>query len=373
MRRFPLIVLSCLALTPAILTAQTQDPQGNKPRAEKPAPAKKGIDFRTQVLPILQKNCIECHQAAHVDENGKRRRPKGRVELDSVAGINKSKRGKVVVAGKPALSKLITAASLPADDEDRMPPAKFGPPLSKKDLQTLTKWVEQGANYGTWQSIRDDAEGKKGDKKGKKDGKGEAEKPKDKSKKSGDELEELAAGLSQPDADLLASLAKAHAQANPITVDSPLLRVTFYGHESEVGDANLRALLPAREHIVELVLARTQVTDAGLKTLLQMPRLRHLDLRQTDIGDRGAQTLAALGELRTLNLFGTQVGDSGLRALAACNGLERIAAWQTRVTPEAVDALRAQRPDTHITLAPSMPAAAAASDAPARNRSRRRR
>ena len=370
MRRLSRLTLSCLVLTPLCLTAQTQDPQSNKPRTEKPVPANKGIDFRKQVLPILQKNCIECHQAAHVDENGKRRRPKGRVELDSVAGIKKSKRGKVVVPSKPALSKMITAASLPADDEDRMPPAKFGPPLSKKDLETLTKWIEQGANYGTWQGIREDAEAKKG---GKKDGKGKTEKPKGKAEKSGnDDLEELATGLAQPDADLLASLAKVHAQASPITIDSPLLRVTFYGREDDVSDATLHALLPAREHILELVLARTNVTDAGLKTLLKMPRLRHLDLRQTQIGDRGAQTLAALGELRTLNLFGTEVGDNGLRALAACTALERVVAWQSRVTEDAVVALRAQRPDTRITFQPTLPAAAA-SDTPSRNRGRRRR
>ena len=59
------------------------------------------IDFRKHVWPILEANCISCHRKPYVDEKtGRRKRPKGRVELDSVAGINKSKRGKVVIASQ---------------------------------------------------------------------------------------------------------------------------------------------------------------------------------------------------------------------------------------------------------------------------------
>ena len=55
------------------------------------AQSKKKVDFAKDVFPILERNCVECHRATYVDENGRRRRPKGRVMLDTLANIQKSK------------------------------------------------------------------------------------------------------------------------------------------------------------------------------------------------------------------------------------------------------------------------------------------
>ena len=54
-------------------------------------------NFEKQVLPVLEKNCFECHREPYVSEDGKRRRPKGGVIFESRKGLEKSKRGKVVV------------------------------------------------------------------------------------------------------------------------------------------------------------------------------------------------------------------------------------------------------------------------------------
>ena len=59
------------------------------------AQSNKKVDFAKDVFPILERNCVECHRATYVDENGRRRRPKGRVMLDTLANIQKSKRGKL--------------------------------------------------------------------------------------------------------------------------------------------------------------------------------------------------------------------------------------------------------------------------------------
>ena len=56
-----------------------------------PAVAQK-VNFQSQILPILSKRCFECHSAAHTGSNGRLKKPKGRVEFDSLAGIKKISR-----------------------------------------------------------------------------------------------------------------------------------------------------------------------------------------------------------------------------------------------------------------------------------------
>ncbi|HLQ38025.1 MAG TPA: hypothetical protein VK348_09495, partial [Planctomycetota bacterium] len=40
------------------------------------------IDFKTSVLPILEKNCFECHRTAYTAKDGKVVRPKKNVVFD---------------------------------------------------------------------------------------------------------------------------------------------------------------------------------------------------------------------------------------------------------------------------------------------------
>jgi hypothetical protein len=351
-------ILLALFLSSAALLAQGNDGGANgKPAAPKPAPGK--IDFATQVLPILEKRCFECHRSPHTDSAGKQKKPKGGVIFDSKEGIKASKKGKLVVPKKPGDSKMIEAVSLAADDEDRMPPAKAGDPLTKDQIELLTKWIEQGAEFGSWNG----ASGKATDKPGDKDKKPADGKGGDKNDKGARLLRELGAGLEALPDEARSSLAKVHARLDGVADDSPLVRVSFLGHEDAIDDAAVAALLPAKEHIAELVLARTRVTDAAMAQLAAMPRLYHLDLRDTAVGDAGVKALAALPELRRLNLFGSKVGDAGLEALAQCAHLEELYVWQTDVTATAVVALQQRLPQARIVFAADLPEPMAEGDA----------
>jgi hypothetical protein len=128
------------------------------------APAAKGVDFATQIWPILEKSCVECHTTAHTGADGKLKKPKGGVVLDSKDGIAGSKKGKLFVAKKPDDSLLYQSITLPADDEDRMPPAKKGDPLPKDQQELIKKWIEEGADYGSWTGKKADDKAKEGDK-----------------------------------------------------------------------------------------------------------------------------------------------------------------------------------------------------------------
>ena len=104
------------------------------------------VDFVTEILPILESRCIECHQAPRRLANGRMKRPKGRVRFDSVEAIRASKRGNLIVPGKPDESIALDVISLPADHDDRMPPASKGALVSEVDVERIKRWISQGVS-----------------------------------------------------------------------------------------------------------------------------------------------------------------------------------------------------------------------------------
>lgn len=91
--------------------------------------------FNQQVLPLLQKQCFECHSHA-----GK---IKGGLALDSKSGWQQGgDHGAALVPGKPAESLLMKAVSY-ADNDLQMPPKKQ---LSASEVGILEQWIKQGAH-----------------------------------------------------------------------------------------------------------------------------------------------------------------------------------------------------------------------------------
>lgn len=148
-----LLLPTCL-LAQGDKPADHKKPADTKPADAKPADAKKGdakIDFATQIWPILEQKCVECH-SPEKEVNGRKKKPKGGVVLENKEAITTSKKGKLVVANDPDNSLLYKSITLAADDEDRMPPAKKGDPLPKEQTDLIKAWIQQGADFGTWTS-----------------------------------------------------------------------------------------------------------------------------------------------------------------------------------------------------------------------------
>ena len=113
------------------------------------------IDFEKQILPILKTSCFKCHEKEHED-NGKIKKPKGGLRLDSAAMITKGGKeypDENVVAGKPDASWLLKTMSLPDSDEMAMPPEGKGDRVSAADQALIKKWIESGASFGAWQGV----------------------------------------------------------------------------------------------------------------------------------------------------------------------------------------------------------------------------
>lgn len=86
--------------------------------------------FVRDVAPILARRCVSCHN--DVDK-------KGEISLTTSAALKASES---VVAGDPSASALLEAIS---GDEPQMP--KGAEPLTKKEVETIRKWVLSGANW----------------------------------------------------------------------------------------------------------------------------------------------------------------------------------------------------------------------------------
>jgi hypothetical protein len=98
----------------------------------------KKIDFSSEVKPILNKRCISCHGG--VKQNG------GFSVLFRQEALDTTESGKyAIIPGDPAHSEMIRRLTL-KDPEERMPYKEE--PLSAKEIETLTKWIEQGAEWG---------------------------------------------------------------------------------------------------------------------------------------------------------------------------------------------------------------------------------
>ncbi len=99
---------------------------------------RKPVDFTTQVKPIINKNCITCH--------GGVRQKGGFSLLFRDEALAKLKSGKfAIIPGDPDHSEMIRRIGL-SDPEDRMPYKHD--PLSKEDIATLRRWIEEGAPWG---------------------------------------------------------------------------------------------------------------------------------------------------------------------------------------------------------------------------------
>lgn len=305
------------------------------------------LDFQAAILPILQTSCFDCHRSAHTDDGGRLRRPKGGVALDSKQAILRGKQGRrgnqpLFTAGKPEQSLIVEVVTLPADDEDHMPPADKKDPLTEAQVKLLKQWIAEGGEFGSWIGAPAAAAADAGP--------GGAD-----PMPRADVLAPLAKGLKPLADDVLQKAAGQKARIEPMADGSPLLRVSFPGHEDELADADLQALQPLAGHVAVLDLGRSKVGDGAAAAIGKMQRLLRLDLRETAAGDATVKALAALPELRWLNLYGTRITDKALDDVAKMPKLERLYVWQTGVTPEAVAKLEQVRPKLQVVATAQLP------------------
>lgn len=311
------------------------------------APLHAKLDFQKEILPLIESRCLKCHKAEH-EENGKTVKPKGDIRLDAAWAMLKGNKEVVPVKPKePGKSAIVNVTTLPKDDDKFMPPEGKADPLTTEEINRIKTWIIEGADFGTWEGnlVGKPAEAPAVAK----------EPPKDRAHDVF--YKKLADGVQPIPAETLKSVQAAGAQVSPLMAGSPLVRVDFLTGVTKCDDKAVAALLPIKDQIAHLDLARTSVTDAAMKSIAQMPRLARLDLRKTKVTDAGLAPLTGLKHLTYVNLFGTEVTDKGLATLATIKTLTNVYLFESKVTDAGVSKLQAALPDAEIVSSVDLTAA----------------
>jgi mono/diheme cytochrome c family protein len=92
------------------------------------------VDYASQIAPILNQKCSECHSV-------KRGKVKGKFAVDRLEDMQKQ-----VKAGAPQASSLVVSITLPDDDEDVMPP-KGKNRVTPAQVNLIKQWIQEGASF----------------------------------------------------------------------------------------------------------------------------------------------------------------------------------------------------------------------------------
>ena len=94
------------------------------------------VDYEQEVKPILRDHCYACHGAFNQESD---------LRLDTGAAMRiGGGSGPAVIGGDPDESLLIQVVT--GEAGYRMPPEDQGSPLSEEDIDTLRRWIAEGAN-----------------------------------------------------------------------------------------------------------------------------------------------------------------------------------------------------------------------------------
>jgi hypothetical protein len=90
------------------------------------------VDFRRDILPILEKKCYRCHDA---------KKKEGELDMTTRAGLLKGgSSGPAIVPGNVEKSLMMELIEF-----DEMPPRKEKQPVTKAEFQKLAAWIEADA------------------------------------------------------------------------------------------------------------------------------------------------------------------------------------------------------------------------------------
>ncbi len=125
----PLVAVSILvALTGCTSTRPDQGDDEDSPKT---------VDFLSEVKPILEKQCVICHNRKALPERHSFETRKRLMQGDDT--------GPIIIPGDPDASRLIIAISSPDFHEKAMPP--IGSRITSVEIEKLKQWIREGADW----------------------------------------------------------------------------------------------------------------------------------------------------------------------------------------------------------------------------------
>lgn len=286
-------------------------------KEKKIVPLDKAVVFDDVIQPIFQAKCLSCHGPESM---------KGGLLLADTSGVIKGgKTGPLYIAGQPDSSLVMERIRLPEDDKHHMPP-NIKSQLSREEIVLLGAWIKSGAVFNKKLTALPDQ----------------------------DTFRILAAHylapagtpLDQPvydfpaaDEKKITSLNNNYRVIEPLGINSPALSVHFYG-KNNYSAKSLEDLLPLKQQVIELTLARMPVKDEDLKIVQQMPNLQKLNLNYTDVTDKGLEQLTSLKKLQEIALSGTAVTQKIIEKIVRLPEINAVFIWDTKIDSTQLSAVR---------------------------------
>lgn len=273
--------------------------------------------FADVIKPVFEQKCFSCHGAGNI---------KGGLVLEDSSGIMAGgKTGPLFIAGNPDSSLLIRRILLPPGDKKHMPPASK-PALADDEIALLKAWVKSGAPINKkvmelplQDTFRIAAAKFLG--------------PSEK------ELSEIVYDFPAADDKKINALNNNYRVIEPQGIGSPALSVHFYGRDA-YSQKSLEELLPLKEQIIQLSLARMPVKDDDLAVIEKMINLRDLNLNYTNVTSKGLERLVSLQKLQEIALSGTAVDRQSLEKIAALPSIKSVYIWNTAIDSTQVLSVR---------------------------------
>lgn len=104
-----------------------------------PRPKISHVNFTTQIKPLLEAQCVNCHQSGSL---------MGNLNLENHAlATRPHPHGEVIKPGDPAHSLLFSVLVLKESAPQAMPPG--GHRIEKEKVDLIERWIEQGARWPT--------------------------------------------------------------------------------------------------------------------------------------------------------------------------------------------------------------------------------
>jgi mono/diheme cytochrome c family protein len=125
-----LVLTAIFGMTAAVLADDAKLP---------PASTKTGVTFATDIKPIFDAACLQCHDS-------KKPKQAAKLSLDTLEGTLKGSRdGKIVMLGDSAKSDLVLSVAHVGDPDGFMPKGKGAKKLTDEQIGLIRAWIDQGA------------------------------------------------------------------------------------------------------------------------------------------------------------------------------------------------------------------------------------
>ncbi len=281
--------------------------------------------YEDLIHPVLEEKCIACHNQNLAS---------GGLNMSSIETMIKGgNSGAGIQNGNPFKSLIYKRVSFPHDHPKFMPPT--GVPLSYDQIATLEWWIDNGAEKQMPVTLtRNDPKTLR--------------------------LMELQYGLdlrektfletltlSSPSKEDLKSIEGEEYIWRFLNPEQSFLDLKFTKKKIEIND--LLKVQSIKNNITWLNLADCMLNDNHLSYISNFPNLTRLKIQKNPlVTNKGIEALQKLEHLTELNLYGTRVSNNTLITLGQMKSLKKLFVWNTRITDKDIADFKALHPDVEV-------------------------